>query len=287
MDTKNSRKQAHFIGLMLALALVMACVPIFVGDAFQTLKLVFKLNGSVSVGEDKVVQIVVFPESVKTKRNFVQVSGKLVAPGEAELPEAIKVEAVFAATGSGAVKQRVALTLAIESDGSFIGNKKIKKNIGADQMMTVTVTPSGSSLAKGTEITLCVDLVKPKSKLGQLPACVEEGSNGDPSETLTALQSEFFSPTCALAGCHSAGSAQAGMSLAAGQSFGNLVNVPSSQISSFNRVTPFDPENSYLIKKLRGDSDISGDRMPRSGNFLTAAELARFVTWINEGALNN
>lgn len=286
----DSGKSGFTIGLtvsVLALAVLTACVPIFVGDAFQTLKLVFKLNDAVSVGEDKIVQIVVFPESVKVKRNFVQVSGKLVAPEGGELPESIKVVAVIANTDSGAVKQKVALTLVIDSDGKFIGNKKIKKNIGADQMMTVTLTPSGSSLTKGTEITLCVDLVKPKSKLALLPACVEDQADGDPQETLTALQNDFFTPTCARVGCHSAGSASAGLVLAAGQSFGNIVNVPSSEQANLNRVTPFDPENSYIIRKLRGDAGISGQRMPRGGPFLSDAEIRRFITWIDEGALNN
>ena len=202
MNRQKSTYKTQFTGFVMALALVTACVPIFVGDAFQTLKLVFKLNGSVSIGEDKVVQIVVFPESVKVKRNFVQVSGMLIAPEGSELPDSIKVVAVIAVADSGAVKQKVALTLPIDAGGKFIGNKKIKKNIGADQMMTVTLTPAGSSLAKNTEITLCVDLVKPKSKLALLPQCVEDDPGGGaPQETLTALQNEFFTPTCARAGC--------------------------------------------------------------------------------------
>jgi hypothetical protein len=290
-NSMNMRLRLRLATLALAIALLTACIPVFVGDAFQTLKLVFKLNDKVSVGEDRIVQVVVFPESVKVKKNFVQVSGKLDAPASGQLPAEIEVEAVIRDADTDAVKQKVALTLEIDAGGRFNGNKKIKKNIGADQKMIVTLSPTGSDLLDGTEITLCVDLVKPKSKLEALPACVEDDSGsdpgGDPQETLMALQNDFFTPTCALAGCHSVGSAQAGLVLASGQSFGNLVNTPSTQQPNLRRVLPFDPESSYLIRKLRGDAGISGDRMPRTGNFLSDAEIARFVTWINEGAPNN
>ena len=287
LDAENLPYRDLLAALVLALVISTACIPIFVGGTFQTLKLVFKLNDAVSAGEKKIVQIIVFSESVKVKRNFVQVSGKLEAPAGAQLPADIKITAVIEVPDTGAVKQKIGLTLTLDPDGGFIGNKKIKKNIGAGQMMTVTLEPSGNSLAKGTEITLCVDLVKPKSKLALLPACVEDQANGDPQETLTALQNDFFTPSCALVGCHSAGSAQAGLVLASGQSFANLVNVPSSQQPNLNRVTPFDPENSYEIRKLRGDAGITGSRMPLSGGFLTDAEIGRFITWINEGALDN
>ncbi len=286
-DAENFPYRVRLATLVLVLVILTACIPIFVGGTFQTLKLVFKLNDALSAGEDRVVQIIVFPESVKVKRNFVQVSGKLEAPAGAQLPADIKVTAVIAAPDTGAVKQKIGLTLTLDPSGNFKGNKKIKKNIGAGQMMTVTLEPSGNDLAKGTEITLCVDLVKPKSKLGLLPACVEDESGGDPQESFAALQAEFYTPSCALSGCHSAGSASAGLVLASGQSFANVVNVPSSQQPSLNRVTPFDAENSYEIRKLRGDAGITGNRMPPLGEALTDEEIGRFVNWINDGALDN
>ena len=109
----------------------------------------------------------------------------------------------------------------------------------------------------------------------------------DPASTFSSLQSDFLTPTCARAGCHSAASASADLSLASGQAYGNLVGVPSSQVPALNRVTPNDPDNSYLIKKLRGDGDIQGSRMPRGGPFLTDAQIARFVSWIQDGAPEN
>ena len=274
-----------------AAVVLAACVPIFSNGAFQTLKLLFALSAAIEEGEAQNLQVSVFPQSVKVRKTFVQISGQLTAPGGGELPAKVKALAVFEEMATGRTVQRVSITLNIREGGLFNASKKVKKNIGAGDMMTVTLEPSGGRLAKNTEITLCIDLVKKKSELKNLPACVEQddggNSGGGGQVTLTSLQNDFFTPTCAVSGCHLGGSASGGLILAGGQSFGNLVNVPSSQNTALNRVTPNDPEASYLIKKLRGDSDIIGQRMPRGGPFLSAGELDRFVSWINDGAPNS
>jgi len=110
---------------------------------------------------------------------------------------------------------------------------------------------------------------------------------GNQAATFGDFQANIFTPTCATVGCHSAASAQAGLVLEAGQSFGNLVNVTSSEQPALNRVTPNQPEESYMIKKLRGDADISGERMPRGGPFLAQADIDAMIAWINDGAPNN
>ena len=53
-------------------------------------------------------------------------------------------------------------------------------------------------------------------------------------------------------------------------------------------VIPGDPDNSYLVKKLEGASDIVGLRMPRNnGPFLTEGQMSVIRRWITEGAQNN
>lgn len=269
-------------GCLAGLALA-ACVPIFTAGLFQSLSLSFKFDDAIPAGEQTVVHTAVFPESVKVKKNFVQVSGKLVADG-GNLPGSVKIEARIEDVATGRVSQTISIKLNVGGDGTFKANAKIKKNLEADEMMTVTLEPSGGDIPKNTAITMCVDLVKKKRDLKNLAACVAAGGNGD---TLSSLQADFFTPTCASGGCHDELSASDGLVLEAGASFGNLVNVPSRQRSNLNRVTPNDPDNSYLIKKLRGDPDIAGSRMPRNGPFLTDAEIARFVAWIDKGARNN
>ena len=109
--------------------------------------------------------------------------------------------------------------------------------------------------------------------------------------------------TCASAGCHvqpppdddpayptddgPAGPA-GGLDLSASLAFSNLVNKPSIERPELDRIEPFDPERSYLIKKLLGDPDILGDRMPQDGPpYLSPEMIDMFVRWVEAGALRN
>jgi len=95
-----------------------------------------------------------------------------------------------------------------------------------------------------------------------------------------------FNQNCALSGCHTGSFPAAGLNLQSGQAYNNIVNVPSSQRSSLNRITPSDPDNSYLIRKIKG-GDISGSRMPLNRSALDMTTIATFETWVREGAQNN
>jgi len=88
-------------------------------------------------------------------------------------------------------------------------------------------------------------------------------------------------------GCHDSISAQAGLVLASGLARANLVGVPSSQQPALMRVAPGDAEQSYLLRKVRGDDSITGARMPISAAPLTQAQLDGLAAWINAGALDN
>ncbi len=269
-------------GSVVGLILV-ACVPIFTAGLFQTLSLNFRFDRVIPAGERTVVHSAAFPEEVKVKKNFVQISGQITDGGA--LPGNIRVEAELADAETGRVAQKISVRLAVGADGAFKASARIKKNIAAGEMMTVTLEPSGADLAKGAAIKLCVDLVKKKGDLKKLPACGSGGNGG--GDTFSSLQRDFLTPSCALIGCHDAVDASEGLVLEAGMAYAELVNVPSEQVPSLNRVTPNDPDNSYLIKKLRGDPDIRGRRMPRGDPALSAAELQRFVAWINKGAPND
>jgi hypothetical protein len=111
---------------------------------------------------------------------------------------------------------------------------------------------------------------------------------GGPVFTFSQIQVEIFTPTCAKAACHDSVGISGGMILEAGQAYGNLVNQPAQSNSTFDRVEPGDPERSYIIKKLRGDPDITGERMPFDGPpYLSPEQIAGIAGWIRAGALNN
>lgn len=105
--------------------------------------------------------------------------------------------------------------------------------------------------------------------------------------TLESIQSQVFSPTCALSGCHTGPSGDAlpaGMDLAsADASFANLVGVASVQDPARLRVAPGDADASYLVHKIEGTA-ATGARMPLGGTALDPATIDAIRAWIDAGA---
>jgi len=123
--------------------------------------------------------------------------------------------------------------------------------------------------------------------LKELPTAPSGGGEPpDPTATLTRVQSEVFTPTCARVGCHDAFGAQQGLVLAAGVSYGDLVNVRSSE-SSLDRVEPGSPEASYLYIKITGTAGLTGDRMPFGLPPLDDEKIKLVRDWIRRGAPND
>ncbi len=102
--------------------------------------------------------------------------------------------------------------------------------------------------------------------------------------TLTSIQSNIFTPSCALSGCHAGSTPQMGQNLSAGMAYSNIVNVPSTEQPAFKRVLPGDAANSYLYMKITGDARITGVQMPKVGGPLSADKIAAIRDWINNGA---
>ena len=73
-----------------------------------------------------------------------------------------------------------------------------------------------------------------------------------------------------------------------GRSYQNIVGRQSTGKPGETIVIPGDPDNSYIVKKLEGASDIAGVRMPRgNGPFLTPGQMVVIRRWIEQGAQNN
>ena len=104
--------------------------------------------------------------------------------------------------------------------------------------------------------------------------------------TLTMLKTQIFTPNCALSGCHTGASPAQDMNLSASQIYTNIVNVSSAEVPSLMRVTPGDPDNSYLIHKVEGTASV-GARMPLGQAALTSAEIDMIRQWILDGAQDN
>jgi hypothetical protein len=101
--------------------------------------------------------------------------------------------------------------------------------------------------------------------------------------TFADVQTVFDNNNCTNAGCHSGASPSEGLDLQPGNSFANLVDVPSSQVPALDRVEPNDPANSYLIQKLEGTAAV-GFQMPLIGGPLPPSTIEDIKEWISNGA---
>ncbi len=106
------------------------------------------------------------------------------------------------------------------------------------------------------------------------------------SAVFSEIQSEVFTPTCATSGCHAGAGAPQGLRLDETNSYGLLVNVPSSEVPSVLRVAPGDPDGSYLVRKLEGTAAV-GMQMPLGRPPLAQSTIDVIRQWIIEGALDD
>jgi hypothetical protein len=103
--------------------------------------------------------------------------------------------------------------------------------------------------------------------------------------TLVAVQSQVFTPHCALAGCHTGSGAPFGLDLSSvTASAASVVGVASAEQPAILRVDPGDAANSYLYWKVTANPNISGDPMPLTGGPLSNAQLSLIASWIDGGA---
>ena len=78
-----------------------------------------------------------------------------------------------------------------------------------------------------------------------------------------------------------------GMNLNHDVAYDQLVNVPARNKPGAMRVIPGDVNNSYIIHKIEGASDIAGVRMPQRGPYLTDGQILIIKRWIATGAPRN
>lgn len=100
--------------------------------------------------------------------------------------------------------------------------------------------------------------------------------------TIEAIQENVFTPTCTE--CHAGNVPSGNLGLDDVQtSYDNLVDVDSGEVPSLKRVSPGDPDNSYLIHKLEGTQE-SGAQMPKGREPLDQETIDVLRQWITDGA---
>jgi hypothetical protein len=104
------------------------------------------------------------------------------------------------------------------------------------------------------------------------------------------VQTIFNAGAPACIGCHPSA---AGMDLAAGSSYGSIVDQNASQVPAMKRVRPFMPDSSYLVHKIQGTQAAvggTGARMPlgcSGSSCLPNASINIIRDWILQGAVQN
>lgn len=118
----------------------------------------------------------------------------------------------------------------------------------------------------------------------------DTGNSNPPPSTFnpvfSEVQSNVFTPSCAVSGCHTGASAPQGLRLDEANSYGLLVSQPSSEVPGTLRVAPGDPDNSYLIQKLEGTASV-GAQMPLNQTPLPQSTIDIIRQWITDGALDD
>ena len=110
---------------------------------------------------------------------------------------------------------------------------------------------------------------------------------GVPPPSLTpdfaSIQANVFTPICTQ--CHIGASAPLGLQLDETHSYALLVGIPSAEQPGVLRVSPGNPDNSYIVRKLQGTPGISGGQMPLGQSPLPQSTIDAIRQWITDGAL--
>jgi hypothetical protein len=110
--------------------------------------------------------------------------------------------------------------------------------------------------------------------------------------TFTSIQRDIFEATdssgrTACVTCHTSTgrNPSGGLNLNHDVAYDQLVNVASRGKPTATRIIPFNPDDSYIIHNLEGQSDIVGRRMPNNGPpYLTDGQILIIRRWIAIGA---
>ena len=217
-----------------------------------------------------------------------EIRGQIVPPNAADFDsQAPTVDLVSPGTPvSGAVTLDANATDNLGVVGvRFLANGVL---IDSDAMAPYSINWDTTMIADG-QVTLTAEADDLAGNVGVSADVVVMVQNGAPV-TLSMIQAQIFTPTCSVPGCHSGPTSNflpTGMNLtSAANSFSALVNVPSLQVGTIDRVEPNDPANSYIIQKLEGTA-ADGDRMPQGGPFLDQPTIDMVRQWISDGAPNN
>lgn len=121
-------------------------------------------------------------------------------------------------------------------------------------------------------------------------ACAGDGPAVDEDQTwFDQIQSDVFDQSCLAGACHNSATRAGNLSLAAGESYDQLVGIlpdnSAARDAGFFRVLPDSVAESFLVAKLTGDlSAGEGSQMPIGAPPIASDQIANIEAWIDAGA---
>jgi hypothetical protein len=102
------------------------------------------------------------------------------------------------------------------------------------------------------------------------------------SDNFATIQSEVFNKSCATPFCHVSGFTFP--NLETGKAYAAIVGIASKENPSLKIVDAGNPDNSMLIRKLKGSGT---SLMPLGGSKLSDSVISKVESWIRNGAKND
>ncbi len=130
----------------------------------------FFVDNQITAGTTEEIHKAFYPIDVTLKKYFVRISGRLDTHGETP-PNRITVTIAGEDQVTGKRNQKITLKLTLREDGSFTATKKIKKNIPAGTIQTISANPTGADIPAGSEVWACIDIAEKKADLAPASDC--------------------------------------------------------------------------------------------------------------------
>ncbi|MEJ2085541.1 MAG: hypothetical protein P8Y44_07665 [Acidobacteriota bacterium] len=135
----------------------------------------------------------IYPTQMNLKSPWVQVQGQLGIEDASDLPNKIQLQVVSMDSRNESIYNRFNLNLSVKNDGTFSGRKKFKNNLRPETLQMFLVRPNGDSIPAGTEVALCLEVVKKKGDLPATGLVRWVLSGNDATHTVSAMDNSFDS----------------------------------------------------------------------------------------------
>jgi hypothetical protein len=163
----------------------------------------------------------------------------------------------------------------------------------ASRRRTTKTVETGETNCADTDCTLVLPTTTTSTTVTTTSVVTTSTTTTTVPPSWAAIQAAYIGPICG--GCHGGSGGLSGLGSCT-TGYANLVNVPSTELSTMMRVMPGSPTTSWLMQKLDGTQNAfdaqclggsCGGQMPLGQGPLPQAVRDALRTWITNGAPND